>query len=370
MEVNWTDALSWRTGRQLLDRPADATAVTVVERLCGVQSQVRSSAELAVAARTRTAVVGGVARGVRDTSLLRTWAMRGTLHTLTVADAPAFLSLLASARTWEKGTWQRTFLDVDRMQRLSEAVVDALAAGPLDRDQLVARVEERLGDPAVSAQLTSGWGTVLKPLAWQGLLCNGVGDDSRVTFASPAQVVPHWPGLPAPDAAARHAVPRFLAGHGPSSPDRFNQWLARGALRTAQVRAWFADLGDELAQVRVEGEPLWVLAADVDSLHAARADAQVRLLPGFDQYVLGAGTDDPQVVPAAHRKDVSRPSGWIAPVVLLGGRVVGTWTDDDHGVAVDLFPGGPDVPRAALDAEVERLRPALAGCRQAARGNR
>jgi hypothetical protein len=48
--------------------------------------------------------------------------------------------------------------------------------------------------------------------------------------------------------------------------------------------------------------------------------------------VLGAGTADPDLVPREHRRDVSRTAGWIAPVVVDDGRVVGTWSLDDGGV--------------------------------------
>jgi hypothetical protein len=45
-----------------------------------------------------------------------------------------------------------------------------------------------------------------------------------------------------------------------------------------------------LAEVEIDGQPAHVLAEDVDELAAARPGNAVRLLPGFDQYVLGPGT--------------------------------------------------------------------------------
>ena len=62
-----------------------------------------------------------------------------------------------------------------------------------------------------------------------------------------------------------------------------------------------------------------------------RPTAALRLLPGFDQWVLGPGTDATSVIAAARRSAVSRTAGWIAPVVLRGGRVAGTWTLDGDG---------------------------------------
>jgi hypothetical protein len=81
----------------------------------------------------------------------------------------------------------------------------------------------------------------------------------------------------------------------------------------------------------------------------------VRLLPGFDQYVLGPGTGDGHVVPTPRRAAVSRQAGWISPVVVAGGIVRGTWELDRDSVRVAWFSEGGTVPRTALDGEVARL---------------
>ena len=81
----------------------------------------------------------------------------------------------------------------------------------------------------------------------------------------------------------------------------------------------------------------------------------MRLLPGFDQYVLGPGTDDGHVVPPARRTAVSKQSGWIAPVVVAGGAVCGTWELDGGDVRITWFSEAGRLPRSALDAEVARL---------------
>jgi hypothetical protein len=81
----------------------------------------------------------------------------------------------------------------------------------------------------------------------------------------------------------------------------------------------------------------------------------VRLLPGFDQYVLGPGTADGRVVPTARRSAVSRQAGWISPVVVAGGVVRGTWELDGDSVRIGWFREAGKVPRRAVEAEVVRL---------------
>ena len=80
----------------------------------------------------------------------------------------------------------------------------------------------------------------------------------------------------------------------------------------------------------------------------------MRLLPGFDQYVLGPGTDDGRVVPPSRRAAVSRQSGWISPVVVAGGVVSGTWELDRDRLRVAWF-GEAQTAADALETEVARL---------------
>jgi hypothetical protein len=147
----------------------------------------------------------------------------------------------------------------------------------------------------------------------------------------------------------------YLGAHGPATSANLGRWLARGRIGARQLRTWFADLGDRLAEVEVDGEILYVRAEDVDDLAATRPSKAVRLLPGFDSWVLGPGTEDVHVLAPKRRVAVSRQSGWISPVVVAGGRVSGTWTIDDHVVRVDWFREAGRPPTKLLKEEVARL---------------
>ena len=364
MPLTWEQVRAWRLGRQLLAQPAADTTpdpdlagddvVPVVARLCGVQAQVLSAAELAVAIRQRRPQSGQVGAALAERRLLRVWAMRGTLHLLDPAEAPAFLALLAATRTWEKPAWQRAFLPAGRLAALTDVAAVALDGRVLTREQLTVEVVQRTGDADLAEALGSGWGAVLKPLAWQGLLCHGPTDGGRVSFTRPDTWLPGW-AMPEADEAARVAIPAYLAAYGPADPATFDAWLSRGAIRKATLRRWFADLADELSLVNVEGQSLYARAGDVDSMSAARPADVVRLLPAFDQYVLGPGTGDPHTVPPRRRGQVSRAAGWISPTVVTGAGVVGTWRTVDDRLEDDLFTDGPPVHCGLLEAEADRL---------------
>lgn len=353
MNVTADHVRAFRLRRQHLALRDGTDPVAIARRLVGVQAQVPSAAAQAVAVRTPdgTADDGAVDAALAAGALIRTWSLRGTLHLLAADQAPAVLALLAAARTWDKGSWQREFATAAQMTALEAAVAEVLADAVLTREELVAALVAHSREEGLAAALGSGWGAVLKPLAWQGLLCHGPPAGSRVTFAHPRTLVPDWPGLPEPDEAAREVVPAFLAAHGPATATAFDAWLLRGATPKRRLRGWFGDLvaDGSLVEVTVDGGTRYARAEDVDELGAASPSPGLRLLGPFDPYVLGAGTADPDLVPTAHRGEVSRAAGWIAPVVLDAGRVVGTWRAGDD--RLEVTPFGTTLPDGALDGE-------------------
>ena len=353
--VTWEQVLAWRMQRQWLTETTQGSATQVIRRLAGAQAQVPSFAAASVALRQTSPEPGEVDRLLAERCLMRTWAMRGTLHLLALADAGAYLSLLAAARIWEKGSWQRTFLDAKDLDRLTAVVHELLDGKVLSREELVAGIVERTADRALGDKVRSGWGAVLKPLAWQGILCNGPSRGAQVTFARPDRWFPDWPGLPPVDEAASVAVLSYLGAHGPASASTFDEWLSRGATKRASLKEWFAGLGDRLTVMDVEGERLYARTEDVGDLVDAVPGDTVRLLPSFDQYVLGPGTRDVHVIAADRRRLVSKAAGWISPVVVAGGKVVGTWQVTEGRLDIALFSECGPISPAVLAREAERV---------------
>ena len=362
VEVSWAQVLAWRLRRHELDPVGRLTAPEVVRRLSGVQAQVASSAELAIRVRSEAVKPGDVGRALANGDLIKTWAMRGTLHLLTPEDAGACLSLLAAGRSWERPIWERYFgMDAATMERFRDVVREALDGRTLTREELSEAVTKAPGMRHTGEEMRSGWGTLLKPIAWQGGLCFGPQVGTRVTFMRPDQASPRWAGIPDPEVAGPIAVAAYLRTYGPATVAGFRRWM--GASEKS-ARGLFKGMGDILASVDVAGEPAFILAEDLDDLVATKPSRTVRLLGGFDQWVLGPGTDDSHVIASARRAAVSKQSGWIAPIVVAGGIVVGTWELDGDVVRVAWFGETGKPPQRKLGGEVRRLG-ALVGRRLA-----
>ncbi|WP_240506727.1 DNA glycosylase AlkZ-like family protein [Thermoactinospora rubra] len=357
MRLTWSQILAWRLRRHHVTGADASDAVAVARRLCGVQAQVASSARLAVA--VRGADPAGVDRALwHDRTLAKTWLMRGTLHLVPADELADYCAALATLRFWEKGSWQRGHgVTAEEIGKIIEAVPQALAGRVLTREELVDSVVEVTGDRHLREPLTSGWGALLKPLSRLGELCSGPPRDGRVTFTSPREWLPGWPAEPPGFQEAGVRLARaFLSVHGPATPEVFDAWLFGGVARKAVLRGWFRALEPELTEVEADdGQRLLALTAHLDELAGTAPAEEVHLLPGFDQYILAAPRTLEPLLPAAARPKVSRQAGWISPVVVHRGRVVGVWEAKDGRVGLDLLEEVPQDRLAAAVARVEAL---------------
>jgi hypothetical protein len=173
--LTWDQVRRWRVARHRLDRRVPrARVLDVVREICGVHAQVQSSAELQVWAR-----VAGVAReDIRDAlwerrTLIRSWAMRGTLHVFTAEDWPVYAAALGTQDRWWKGAWLRMIgMTAPQLRETLDAIRESLGARPLTREQLADRVAEKIG-PRARERMLSGWGVMLKPASFEGSLISG-----------------------------------------------------------------------------------------------------------------------------------------------------------------------------------------------------
>ena len=356
VKVGLEHVLAWRMRRHHLDPRTERTASEIVGRLCGVQAQVWSAAATAVALRQSAPDKDAVDRSFTDLSLMKTWAMRGTLHLLRPDDAGAYLSLVEATRFWLKPSWQRfSGVTPKQIDELTEKVAVLLDGAVLSRDQLVTQIVADKRFSGLSDRLRSGWGQMLKPLAWRGVLCHGPNQGSKVTFTLPASRFPNWGTMPEPDDAAPAVIAAYLDAYGPATPEVFDRWLTLNSTSRPRLRQWFSDMGDRLTEVDVEGRRALMLTERVAELTDITPCEGVRLLGGFDQYILGPGTNDETLLPKQHRAAVSRTSGWISPIVLVGGRVAGVWEILDHEVVVSPFPDSGVLPLTELEEEAAHV---------------
>ena len=353
-------ALRLRLAGQRLDRPAPAGAlVETCGAIGGAQAQVGSAARLALAARVAGLTTAAYDRALFDTrTLVKTWTMRGTLHVIPSVDLPLHVAAFGGARIAYLENWlARAGLDAKQSARVTDDVVEALADGPLGRREIGVRVAAAHG-PVAKKWIEHSWGGVLRRGLYEGRVCFGPVRGTTVTFVR----TDRWLGAAATaavDRAEAEAVlaRRYIRAYGPATARDFAFWA--GLYVPEGLRIW-ERLKGELVPVTVDGVGAQVHALDLPAARrlargsggAGARPGAVRMLAHFDPYLLGHRDKDAVVEPARYKR-VFRSAGWIAPVLLVDGRVAGTWE--------------PGRPRGKLLARVRPFGRPAPGVRPAAR---
>jgi hypothetical protein len=285
-------ALATRMRAQRLVSPAGDLRDVVA-----LQAQDVRAVELA--ARNRGLSVEGV----------RTWAMRGTLHLLHPEDAGRVVALLGP-RFVAAGRRRRSQLGLD--DSLCERALGALRevlVEPLDRGGVVRALAECgvvLG-PAGQAPAH-----LLAFAAHRGVVVRGVDDLYALAGFEGCEPL----GL-------SELFRRYLVAYGPATVEDFAAW---SGLRLGEVRG-----------VSLDGlcETGFGLVLD-DGVAPARPGRFVALLGHFDTYLLGYRDRSSALAPEFASK-IQTGGGFLAPHVVLDGRVVGTWRRVDGELAITSF---------------------------------
>lgn len=353
---------AWRIERQLLGRDRAAGPEDVARRLIGVQAQVTSSAALAIALRSKkprgkTPAVEATSRALLDRKLVRSWAMRGTLHLFAADDLPTVAAALQGKENWRRPAWLRWFgITEAEMERLIDTIGEVLDDGrPRTRAELADDIGSRLG-PKQGQLLRGSWGSALKVASDRHYLVQSAEDDAGVRFVRASRWIKSWRDEQKDSALAR-LVDRYLAAYGPATLREILRWWG-----AAQVTVWkpvIESLGDVLTEVEVDGVRALARAEDVDAIERTRpTKGEVHLVGGFDPFIVGAGLRE-QLIPPAHLKRVSRTAGWISPVVLVDGVAAGVWdaTRSARGMSIVIEPFDDPTPaiRKRIAAAAERV---------------
>jgi hypothetical protein len=356
---DWAQVMAWRLRRHQLEARAPAGAMLeVTSRIAGLHAQVMSSAALTLWARLDGLEPDAVQRALwEDRTLVKTWAMRGTLHLLPAAELPLWQAARSTTRLWEAGAWLRGFgVTRQELAQLLDAVGEALDGRMLTREELADEVARLTGSPKLGDKLRESWGALLKPAAALGRLCFAPSKGQQVRFTRPDRWLGRWEEHD-PEQALLAVFRRFLAASGPVTREDVTRWW--GVPSAAQVQRRIERLGEEVTLVDVDGTRAYLLAADVAGLAAAAPSRSVRLLPAFDQYVVTATRQADHLTPGPFKQRIYRPQGWLSPVLLVGGRMDGTWRQEAKGrrlqVTIEPFTTLPGWARRAAEGEAERL---------------
>jgi hypothetical protein len=322
----------------------------VAAEICGLHAQVLSSAELSLWARIDHLTPAAVQRALwSEGSLVKTWAMRGTLHLLPRTELPLFFGALSTYTHFLKQAWLKYFgVTRDELEEVIAALAQTLPGRVLTREELAAEVARRTGSSKYGAILRQSWGVMLKPAAFRGQLCFAEGQGQRVRFTHPGAVEPLGS-----QEALREMARRYLVAYGPATRQDFASWWGES---TAHAEALLESLDSVV--IEVEGIRAYLLERDARAIMAARSSGAVRLLPAFDPYTIGAPRRG-GLFPIMHKPRIYRGQGWVSATLVVDGRIEGVWRHERKGrrltLTVEPFARPSKSMRSGVSAEAEKL---------------
>jgi hypothetical protein len=360
----WDQVIAWRLKRQFLDQRAPKDhAIAVTAAIGGLQAQVMSAAELGLWARVEDLNRSTVQNALwEDRTLVKVWAMRGTLHLLPSAEYPIWQAAAVHRRTYGRNAYLRNYeLTPEELDCIFNSIGEALRGKVLTRKEIGAAVAAKTGSTRLGELVKGSWGSLLHSPNDHGELCFGPSIGQRVRFTRPDEWLLNW--QPAdPVEAMKIVTRRFFAAYGPATRDEFRAWWG---LYAGDADEMLAGLDGELAHVEIDHARAIGLRKDLAEIEASTLGRSVRLLPAFDQYVLTAPRTHEGVIPKQFFKRIYRNQGWVSPVLLVNGQMAGVWKHECKGakllVQIDPFFKIPAWAKRGAEAEAERLADFLGG---------
>jgi hypothetical protein len=314
--------------------PVDAAAVTTA-----LQAQDGAASRLGVRARATGQTDAAVRRAIEvDRTIARTWLMRGTIHLVDTRDLRWLVRLIGPAVARKYRTrWRQLGLTDTVLERAVGLLPTLLADGPRTRHEIREGLASRgvtLDSPDPQAHTHA-----LVHASTIGLLCRGPDRGRHGTFVLLDDWLPAAPDGPAGDDALAELARRYFIAYSPATAADFTTWSGLPARRAIEL------IRDELQETDVDGR----LGYRLGSVAPARS---VRLLPAFDNYLVGYRDRAALLDPELHRRVYQ--GGMIRPTVSVDGAIVGSWALDRarRRVTVTQFAELRAPARRAVETEV------------------
>ena len=302
-----------RLANQHISRPTFGDPAKVVRWLGAVQAQDYNGGLWAVGLRTKGATEATVEDAVARRAIVRTWPMRGTLHFVAAEDVRWILpTLTPRVVAGAQSRFRQLGLDGATFAKSARVAEKALTGGNVLRRDRLYEIWQAAG---IKTHESRGL-HLLGVLSQQGLLCFGPRDGKQQTFTLLEEWLPQSRTLARADALGELAR-RYFTSHGPATVHDFAWW---SGLTVTDARAGLECVKPELESEDVDDRTLWF--ADLPSGRAGNGTAY--LLPPWDEFTV-AYRDRRDVLDPRYARRVNAGGGILSPVIVVRGRVVGSW---------------------------------------------
>ncbi|HEX2899194.1 MAG TPA: winged helix DNA-binding domain-containing protein [Bacteroidia bacterium] len=317
----------------------------LVAWLGAVQSQEFNHAKWALGVRLPGMTEADIDLAIANREIVRAWMLRGTLHLMAAEDYRWMITLVGpGCRARTQSMNKKLGLDETTLAKAVAITCETLQGGKaLERTEIFRAIE------AQGIGLAGLRGTfVLYEAAHGGKICLGPMKDKQDTYVLVEEWLPPT-GTLSREEAVTELARRYFQSHGPATLQDFVAWSGLGV---REARQGLLENQAGLDKVAFEGNDYWMGMQDVG---ANLPD--LLLLPGFDEYLI-AYKDRSIILETAHHSKVITSNGIFRPIIVVGGKVVGTWQKAAKRDRLELLAQYFDAPAPQLsqDAQLTALR--------------
>jgi hypothetical protein len=316
-----------RLYHQRITHSAFKDAGEVVAWLGAMQGQDYGGTKWSFGVRLSGSTDADIERSIADGLILRTWALRGTLHYVAPADIHWLVGLIAPRQiAGNASRYKQLELDEPTLARSTALITETLQGGKhLTRTELLAILEANRISTAGQRGVYMLQRAGLERLIYQGPMRRNV-----TTFLALGE----GKTLPKDEALAQLAR-RYFTSRGPATLADFTQW---SGLLISEARAGLESIKPELVEELIDNQSYFFSPETPKP-----PEHSLYLLPGFDEYVLGY-KDRSAVLDAQFANSICPGgNGMFVSTIVSEGRIIGTWkrTIKKNTVDIALNPFRP-----------------------------
>jgi hypothetical protein len=290
-----------------------------------------------------------VEKAIERKTIVRTWAMRGTLQFVAAKDYRWIHDLIAPRfRGTDSARNRQLGLDAGVFRKSNRHITGALRREKImTRDEIGALLRSAGIDPREN-RLSH----LLHFATMHQLICYGPRRGKEITFVLLDEWIPSMRTMTREEAMAELAK-RYFISRGPATLRDFVWW---SGLSLREARQGLEGVSRFLTATEIEGNVYW---SPGHSLAGTRTPARVRLLAGFDEMLI-AYADRSAMLDETIRHRAIYSNGVFHPVILIDGTAAGIWRPMIKGRSVimrsELFGSPSAADRQAIEKAFERYR--------------
>ena len=314
MSIDVSEIPSFRLKNQQLTEQLYDTPQELLNNMGAMQAQDFNMIRWAVGRRLKKANEQTVVDALNDGTILRTHLLRPTWHLVSSDDIYWMLKLTGPRiKTSLKSRHKSLEID-DKVITMSYRVIEKALVDreSITRDELVS--EFKNAGLKVSENRASH---LLLVAELDGVICSGDVNGNKMHYSLLSKRVPDR-NEPDHNESIALLTRKYFFCRAPATLSDFVWW---SGLKISDAKKGLEINHEVLRKEIIQGEDYWV-----PSSFSSKPDesGQVILLPSYDEYIIAYKFRD-LIIPAESKSRSMSSNGIFWPVILVNGKVTGTW---------------------------------------------